>query len=798
MRKNIPLNFEWFYRADFDAAYLGVNHPLAGFEAVSLPHTNKELPYNNFNERDYQFVCSYVRDLGVVDMADDDRLILHFGAVMTACEVYLNGSLVGGHEGGFTPFDIDLTDGFVKAGPNRLFVKVDAREIKDVPPFGNVVDYLCYGGIYREVSLFVRPATHITRLLVKTLEAPSLALTEMMLEATVLTSGKLPENTTAEVLLYKDGVVTMRYENAVETFENTLTLRLLVPDVERWDLDHPMLYELEVTLRTATGEIDRDRTRFGFRTAEFTTEGFVLNSKRIKLIGLNRHQSFPYVGFAMPKRIQQKDADILKYDLGCTIVRTSHYMQSDHFIDRCDEVGLLVFEEIPGWQYIGDDHFKELTLANEKAMILAHFNHPSIILWGVRINESPDDHDFYVKTNELAHNLDEGRPTGGVRNFKKSDFLEDVYTYNDFSHTGQNAGLIPPRRVTKRMVPYLVTEHNGHIFPTKKFDTEAKRIEQALRHMKVIDASFGHEDSAGAIGWCMSDYNTHVEFGAGDRICYHGVLDMFRIPKYAAGAYAAQQTARPVMTVASNMTMGDHSLAMIPPTVIFTNCDYVKVYRNEVCVGTWYSAWGEYKHVPFAPVIVDDYFGDLIKDNEPYRPRIAAMIKKVLIAYNRHGFKMPLVDRLRMARLMLFHKLTYHTAMNLYGKYVGDWGKEGAKYVYEGYQKDQVVIRAEKGASHGSVLTAVADDVVLCHGDTYDVTRIVVRMTDEHNNDLTYASDAFTVKTSAGLAVIGPEKQALIGGSIGVYVRTTGITGKQTVTICPAGRPEIRIPIRVE
>lgn len=135
----------------------------------------------------------------------------------------------------------------------------------------------------------------------------------------------------------------------------------------------------------------------------------------MKLIGLNRHQSWPYAGYAMPRRIQRKDARILKEELGCNMVRTSHYPQSRHFLDACDELGLLVMEEIPGWQHIGDEAWKERSLKELEDMIIRDYNRPSIVLWGVRINESQDDHNFYERTNALAHSMDSGRQTGGTR-----------------------------------------------------------------------------------------------------------------------------------------------------------------------------------------------------------------------------------------------------------------------------------------------------------------------------------------------------------------------------------------------
>jgi beta-galactosidase len=161
--------------------------------------------------------------------------------------------------------------------------------------------------------------------------------------------------------------------------------------------------------------IDQYETRIGFRDARFTPDGFFLNGKHLKLRGLNRHQTFPFVGQAMPARVQRRDAWILRKEIKCNIVRTSHYPQSPHFLDACDEYGLLVLEEIPGWQHIGDAGWKDLSVDNVERMVRRDWNHPSIILWGVRVNESQDDHDFYTRTNKLAHDLDDSRPTGGIR-----------------------------------------------------------------------------------------------------------------------------------------------------------------------------------------------------------------------------------------------------------------------------------------------------------------------------------------------------------------------------------------------
>ena len=227
-------------------------------------------------------------------------------------------------------------------------------------------------------------------------------------------------------------------------------------------------------------------------------------------------------------------------------VRTSHYPQSHHFIDECDRRGLLVFTEIPGWQHIGGEDWKAQAVENTREMVQQYRNHPSIILWGVRINESRDDDELYRLTNGVAHELDPSRPTSGVRDRVKSSFLEDVYAYNDFSHKGDNAGCLKKKKSTPdRKKGQLISEFNGHMFPTKSFDCEDHTTEHMLRHARVMNAYYKEKDIAGGFGWCMFDYNTHQDFGSGDRICYHGVTDMFRNKKPAGELYFAQQEAEP-------------------------------------------------------------------------------------------------------------------------------------------------------------------------------------------------------------------------------------------------------------
>ena len=235
----------------------------------------------------------------------------------------------------------------------------------------------------------------------------------------------------------------------------------------------------------------------------------------------------------MPARVQRRDAQIVRETLRCNIVRTSHYPQSRHFHDACDELGLLVLEEIPGWQHIGPLAWQDIAVDNVGRMVRRDWNRPSVILWGVRINESPDNHDFYTRTNALAHKLDPSRPTCGIRNFQSSEFLEDVFTMNDFGFP-----LMPPNHPA-----YLNTEFVGHTYPAKSIDNMERLTEHTIRHARIHDQLASNPQYAGGIGWCaLITTRTAIWFRRSRLLS--GVADMFRERKPTSGAPIAVRSSR--------------------------------------------------------------------------------------------------------------------------------------------------------------------------------------------------------------------------------------------------------------
>ena len=832
MRERIYLNNAWEFTEKWTEEFPAGDKKARmdsgpEYETVRLPHTCKETPYHYFDESLYQMVCGYRRVIEAPETWRDKRIFLTIEAAGHEAEVYLNGQLITRHSCGYTAFTAELTE-YLKIGEeNLLAIRVDSREQLNIPPFGYAIDYMTYGGLYREVWLDVTEKERIRDVFVR----PEIPMGERLLQGVpedMLKAGyaghvsftgivktelqaDIAEGTgTIRQCVFCDGrqlaqkefdpaECSRRERQTLDGPQEAFLLELAVPEARLWDILSPQLYTMRTELLLENEVIDCVETVFGFRKAVFAKDGFFLNGRKLKIRGLNRHQSFPYVGYAMPESQQKRDADILKKELGLNAVRTSHYPQSPYFADRCDEIGLMVFTEIPGWQHIGDEAWKEQAVRNTQEMILQYRNHPSVILWGVRINESADDDAFYKRTNDLAHLLDDTRQTGGVRCNKKSSLLEDVYTYNDFSHDGTNAGCEPKKKVTSDSEKaYLVTEYNGHMYPTKTFDSELHRRDHALRHARVLNDIAKETDIAGSFGWCFADYNTHRDFGSGDRICYHGVMDMFRNPKPAASVYAALQEERPVLEVSSSMDIGEHPTGNQERVFVFTNAEKVRMYKNDRLIKEYEAVNPEYSALSHPPVEIDDFVGDVLEKGENFTKTQAALVKDLLNYGAVYGFRHMTPKILAEAAvLMRRYRMTFDDAYKLYGKYIGSWGGVATTYSFEAVRGGEVVKRVVKAPAERVCLEAMPDHTVLCEGRTYDVAAVRITAKDQNGNVLPFYQGAVRLQTEGPVCLIGPDLAQLRGGQGGTYIKTTGEEGEAALILTGEQAEPVKIPFRV-
>ena len=707
-RLTYRMNRNWRFNAKRFENDTAANFDDSGFERVTIPHTNLRLPWHSFDEKSYQFISIYRRHFRMPPESQGRHVFVDFEGAMTASVVWLNGYRIGEYKGGYTPFSFELTPHLDWKGDNVLAVELDSRERADIPPFGDQIDYLTFGGIYREVSLRAVRPVYLENIFAR----PVGVLTSSPgVDVSCFVVQREPQGRVALEVELRDGdrvlaqkeVALKTRETSLEPQEQVVPLRDFGP-VHRWALDDPFLYAVAVRIKDRDSILDEDVRRIGFREAQFTEHGFELNGRPLKLRGLNHHQTFPFVGQAMPARAQRRDAEILKKELKCNIVRTSHYPQSRHFLDACDELGLLVFEEIPGWQHIGDAGWQDLALDNVRRMIRRDWNHPSIILWGVRINESRDNHDLYTRTNSLAHSLDPARPTGGVRYFQESEFLEDVFTMNDFGFP-----LKPPNHPR-----YLNTEFVGHTYPTKSYDPVERLAEHIRRHARVHNQLASNPAYAGGLGWCAFDYNTHADFGSGDRICYHGVSDIFRLPKPAAEFYRSQcdPAEEIVLEPAFQWSAeGDWSSALAT-AIVCSNCEHLKFYIESKLVAEVNPDIQNFGHLPHPPFQVK-------LDDEP-------------------------------------------------------WGE----LRIEGYIAGRTVMEkrySTMGVDRGFLVSADASSLL---ADGADTTRVSFKVADEFGNLRRYSTAAIALSVEGPVELIGENPFSLVGGCGAVWLRAKEQAGK--------------------
>lgn len=515
------------------------------FERITLPHSNTLVSWHDFDRSEYQYVSVYRRHFTFPHRLRGQRVFIDFEGSMGASTVTINGEQLGEYKGGYTPFSFELTEHIDWEGENVIAVAVDSRRDRyDVPPFveGGEIDFDTFGGIYRDVSLRIVPETFIENVSATPVDVMD---DDRRLDIRCYLDSARDATGRVEVTLRDDGDRVAAEHTDAASSDEIVELSLTgLETIELWDVTHPKLYDVRVRLRTDDGAVSEYRTRVGFRDARFERDGFYLNGRRLKIFGLNRHQLFPYVGTAMPERIQRRDAEILKEELNCNFVRTSHYVQSPAFMNACDELGLLVWDEMPGWGHVGDEDWQDVCVEHVETMIRRDWNHPSIVLWGVRVNEG--EHQtatFEERLIDRAHELDASRQTTGALDTTERDtpLLQDVRGQNDYVFPDGDEDF--PFRPPTDGEPYLVSEAVGQKIPDGSFTNYYRRTEpgttqQARRHASAHNLGASSDAYAGVVAWCAFEYNSPIN-APGD-VKTPGVCDLFRIPKRGASFYRSQ------------------------------------------------------------------------------------------------------------------------------------------------------------------------------------------------------------------------------------------------------------------
>jgi len=572
---------------------------------VRLPHCVTPLSWTGWDPASWQDRWIYRKHFTA---STTERHTARFDGVMTNAEVHLNGRLVATHDGGYLPFEVELPD--VVAGDNVLAVVVDGRWALDVPPNlpstagPSVIDFYQPAGIYRPAVVGAVPRIRLADVFARPVDVLSPGRS---LHLTCTLDTPVVGQVTASVR--QAGHELARGEAPV----NGTTVEFDVGGlgaVRLWDVEDPAMCEVVVTVRAGPRVLDQRVVRTGFREARFTPEGFFLNGRRLKLFGLNRHQWYPFAGGAMPDRVQRRDAEILRRELNCTMVRCSHYPQSSAFLDACDELGLLVWEEIPGWGRIGDDAWQQRNLQDVTGMITRDRNHPSIVVWGTRVNEANGTTAMYRRTGSLAWQLDPSRPTSGaLASTTGARYAGDdveVLAYNDYTaRRGAPFQLRPPHPG----VPYLVTESIGTLAGARAYrrtDPPATQRLEAELHAKAHDLAAADDRYCGLLAWCAFDYPSGWQRSVGGSK-FAGVSDIFRIPKPAAAFYASQADprARAVVELGFAWDFTAQPAGAGPGATIWSNCDRLLLFLDDRPAGEARSRRAEFPHLRYPPFAVD-------------------------------------------------------------------------------------------------------------------------------------------------------------------------------------------------
>ncbi|MCL7937276.1 MAG: glycoside hydrolase family 2 protein [marine benthic group bacterium] len=604
----IDFNPGWqFLRGDAQGAH-SPEFDDGSWSPATLPHTahfeglvTGEPGSDTFQ---WQGICWY-RKTFPIDLAQaGQKVFLHFDGAMNVADVWLNGEFLGRHMGGWLPFGFDISDQVAVGRENVVAVRLDNHDnaITGPKPLPQL-DFNPYHGLYRSVALVVKDPLHITDPILADLPASGgifVTYPEVSAEAATVRTQVHVRNDGSTLREFRVRLrLTDDYgRDIAEVVSDVVRLSpgedravkgdIVVYEPKLWSPRSPHLHTLNAELIEGGSVVDQESTRIGIRRLDLSPDGFRINGEGLFLRGTNRHQEYPYVGYALSDAAQYRDARKIK-DAGFDYVRLSHYPHAPAFMDACDELGLVVMDCIPGWQFFNadDPKFTEIQYENCRRMIRRDRNHPCVILWEVSLNETQMPDEFIRRTHEIGHEEYPGdqcwtcgwtegydvfiqaRQHGGCRGV--TDRACVVSEYGDWEYYAQNAGLeqdawadLAPDAANSRQL---------------RWHGEAALLQQATNFQEA------HNDNRKTIAfadglWVMFDYNR----GYAPDIESSGCMDLFRLPKFSRALFRSQRPADehlwqaesgPMAFIASHWTPGSS-----PNVRVFSNCEEVGLVLN--------------------------------------------------------------------------------------------------------------------------------------------------------------------------------------------------------------------------
>ena len=571
---------------------------MGNWEKINLPHTPFVESLVVLHQ--WQGICYYRKILNVSKKEIDKQLWLEFEGAMHLADVWVNGQHLIQHSGGYTPFVVDVTGMLHADRGNEILVRLDNRNNPLIPPGKplETLDFCYYGGLYRDVNLIVKHPVHITHPIMANEVAgggifvtyPYVSKQEAEIKVKTQVSNKVgtQRHLTIRHTLYEWSKKKGRGKK-VALVESPLVLaagttqhhtqQFTVNNPKLWYPDSPALYVLRTEVMDGRKVTDCEDTRIGIRRIEMTREkGFVINDKPLKLEGSNRHQEYPYVGNAISDQAQYRDMYQIR-DNGFNTVRLGHYPQDPSVLEACDELGLLVIEPIPGWQFFNKAQgFVDHTYKDIRDLIRRDRNHPSVIMWETTLNESWPPKSWKDQAVRIAHEEFPGDQcyTSG-----------DTYGYDGFDvcYNDWKEGYNRPNTTSKPgfIREYYDYEFGGHYSTTRvtRGDGDYALMQNAWNAQWSYNRYRAYYPwTIGGAVWSMYDYNR----GCCDNICYSGLADLFRLPKFGL-LYFRTQMKEGTFTPAGPMTyevfINSHWLEGSSDTLqVYGNVDEVKLQLN--------------------------------------------------------------------------------------------------------------------------------------------------------------------------------------------------------------------------
>ena len=570
------------------------------WQRVRLPHTarieNLVTGATGEDSLQWQGICWYRKEFQIERDISDKVVWLKFEAAMGTADVWLNGQLLTSHQGGYLPIVLDISGKVRNDAANVLAVRLNNHDngITGPKPLAHL-DYNFYGGLYRQAALIIKDRLHITDPILA--DKPSSGGVFVTCQSADQHQAKLQiqthvanvNDTSVQFAVCTTVIDSAGKPVAEQTSEpqpiapnsdatTVQTLEIANPNL--WSPASPYLYTVRTELLSADKASDTQETRIGVRRMEITQEGLRLNGQQLFLRGTNRHQEYPFIGYALSNNAQYRDARKIK-EAGFDYVRLSHYPHAPAFLDACDELGLMVMNCVLGWQYYSElDEFQAFQFRQARQLIRRDRNHPSVLLWEVSLNESAMTLEFSEAMHQIAHEEYPGdqcytcgwnraydvqiqaRQHGGCREITNRPCV--VSEYGDWEYYAHNAGLAQDK--WENLTP---SERNSR---QDRTDGENRLLQQATNFQEAYNDN--RKTTAFADGlWVMFDYNR----GYSPDLETSGCMDIFRLAKPSYYFFQSQREADTgaVVHIANRWTQQS------PLQVrVFCNCDQVALYLN--------------------------------------------------------------------------------------------------------------------------------------------------------------------------------------------------------------------------